>query len=223
LYLLPSLLQPFNEAHPETKTEIVCGTSEHLLRALTNGAIDIGLIGDVPDEPTLERHLIFSDRLVLILSPDHRLHSVKEITVDDLANEFLIVQSTRSKLRQRLAQAFADVGRSLSLGVENIAVEAIKRMVIDKLGVGFVPAICVQEEIKQGKLISRSVKGVRDDWDVWIVRRRDHKNSLTVREFYGTCIRTSQSLNVASQPRPRQRRKQKRSRSPSTRLKAMHC
>jgi len=152
LYLLPSLLRPFHDAHPEVRTEIICGTTERLLRAVSNGAIDVALIGDVPDDNAFDQQLIFQDQLVFIMNPSHRLCAMREVRLPDLADEILIVQSTRSKLRQRLAQAFADAGTRLNFGVENIAIEAMKRMVMDNLGVGFVPRMCVEEELRQGRL-----------------------------------------------------------------------
>jgi len=184
LYLLPALLRAFHEAHPEIKTEIICGPTERMLRALSNGAIDVALLGDVPEDNAFELRLIFQDRLVFILNPAHRLCGAGEVTVADLAEEFLIVQSTRSKLRQRLAQAFADAEASLNLAVENIAIEAMKRMVIDNLGIGFVPRMCVEEEIRQGTLAAISINGVRHDWDVSLVRRRGQKHSLPAQQFF---------------------------------------
>src|SRR5262249_23635110 len=149
-----------------------------------NGTIDLALIGDAPDEPQFDRHLIARDHLTLITNPSHRLSKLNEVQVRDLANEFLIVQSAQSKLRQRLAQAFDDAEVPFNLGVENIAVEGIKRMVVENLGVGLVPRMCVEEEIIQGKLAAISVKGVRNDWDVWLVRRKDQKHSLPSLRFY---------------------------------------
>ena len=184
LYLLPSLLRPFHEAHPEIKTEIICGTTERLLRALSNGAIDVALIGDAPEDSTFEQKPIFQDQLIFILNPAHRLCGVHEATVADLSEEFLIVQSTRSKLRQRLAQAFAEAGIPLNLGVENIAIEAMKRMVSENLGIGFVPRMCVEQEIREGHLAEISIKGVRQDWNISLLRQRGQKHSLPSQKFF---------------------------------------
>jgi|SRR5215831_4729090 len=183
LYLLPSLLRPFQQAHPEIKTEIVCGTTERLLRALSHGAIDVALVGEAPEDAEFDRELIFRDRLVFIVNPAHHLCGVKAVTVAELETEVLLVQSTRSKLRQRLAQAFVDAGATLNLGVENIAIESMKRMVAENLGVGFVPRMCVEEELRQGKLTAISIQGVRDDWDLWLVRRKDQNQSQPIQKF----------------------------------------
>src|SRR6185369_4117603 len=131
--------------------------------------------GDAGDEPNYQRHLIARDSLVLITNPNHRLASLKEVGVSDLANECLIVQSSRSKLRQRLAEAFAQNEIRFRPGVENIAIETIKLMVIENFGVGFVPRMCVQEELKRDELVAMSVDGVRSDWDLWLLRLKDRR------------------------------------------------
>lgn len=185
LYFLLSLIRPFNAAHSDIKTEIIGGSTERLLSALSNQTIDLALIGDAPDQPNYQRHLIARDRLVLITNPNHRLASLKQqVGVSDLANEFLIVQSARSKLRQRLVDAFAQSEIRFQAGVENIGIETIKLMVIENLGVGFVPLMCVQEELKRGELVALTVNGVRSDWDLWLVRLKGERHSTAARTFF---------------------------------------
>lgn len=189
LYFLLSLIRPFNAAYSHIKTEIICGSSERLLSALSNQTIDLALIGDAPDQPNYHRHLIARDHLVLITHPNHRLASLKqEVGVSDLADEFLIVQSARSKLRQRLVEAFAQIDIRFQPGVENIAIETIKLMVIENLGVGFVPRMCVQEELKRGELIAITVNGVRNDWDLSLVRLKDQRHSTAAKTFFDLCL-----------------------------------
>jgi len=215
LYLLLSLLRPFNAAHSDIKTEIICGNSERLLTALSNQTIDLALIGDAEDEPNYQRHLIARDSLVLITNPNHRLASLKEVGVPDLANEFLIVQSSRSKLRQRLAEAFAQNEIRFRPGVENIAIETIKLMVIENFGVGFVPRMCVQEELKRDELVAMSVNGVRSDWDLWLVRLKGERHSPAARTFFdlAATLNISRQRSETTSAMPRQKLPQQRNRA----------
>ena len=183
LYLLPSLMHTFNGAHPGVRTEVVCGNSERLLEALANGTIELALLGDVPDEPQLERRFIMRDELVLITSPGHRLAGLSQINVRDLAGELLIVQGTKSMLRERIVQAFHEAETPFNVGVENIAIEAIKRMVAEGLGVGFVPMMCVREELVHDKLAVLQVEGVRNEWNLWLAWRKNKALSRTAQVF----------------------------------------
>ena len=188
LYLLPSLMHTFNEAHPGVKTEVVCSNSERLLEALANGTIELALLGDAPDEPQLERHFIMRDELVLITSPGHRLAGLNQVHVRDLAGEFLIVQGTKSMLRERIVQAFHESETPFNVSVENIAIEAIKRMVAEGLGVGFVPLMCVREELAHDKLAVLQVEGVRNEWNLWLAWRKNNALSRTAQVFVDISI-----------------------------------
>ena len=187
LYLLPSLLHTFNAAHPGLKAEVVCGNSERLLAALAKRHIELALLGDAPDDPELERHFIMCDELVLITSPEHRLAGFERVDIRDLAGEFLIVEGTKSLLRERFEQAFRKSDTPFNVSVENIAIEAIKRMVAKGLGVGFVPSMCVREELAEGKLAAISVDAVPNEWNLWLVHYKNVALSPAAQSFVQMC------------------------------------
>lgn len=199
LYLLPSLLQAFHETRPGVLTEVLCGNSERLLKALGRREIELALIADPPEEPELERHMVMQDELVLITSPAHRLAGSKQVQLGDLAGEFLLVQGTKSMLRERIVQALKESGTPFRLGVENIAIEAIKRMVAEGLGIGFVPLMCVREEATRGELVTIKVDGVRNEWSLWLVRRKDHSLSAAAQAFVKVSLETARQSTSAEQ------------------------
>jgi len=200
LYLLPNLIRAFGDVHPGIKTEVVCGSGTNLLTALRTGTIDLALIGDAPDEPSLERHVIKQDELVLIVSPKHRLSSLTQVHLRNLAGEFLIVEGTKSVLRERIVRALEEAGIPFNLSVENVAIEAIKRMVIDGLGIGFVPSMCVSDETASGKLVALKVGGLRTEWDLSLVHRKDHPLSPAARSFVNVSLTGGESFPTPTEP-----------------------
>jgi len=183
LYLLPSLMVHLSETHPEIKTEIICGNADKLLLALANRAIELALIGDAPTDAELDTYMVRREELVVIAKPNHRLATRRQISVKDLRDEYLIVQGTRSVLRERIVQALRASKIPFNFGVENVGIEAIKRMVINGLGVGFVPTMCVSEEVVNGELVALKVADLRTDWNISLVWRKDHSLSRIAREF----------------------------------------
>jgi len=226
LYLLPSLLNNFKEANPELKSEVICGNTERLLTALANGTIEIALLGDAPDEPHLERHFIMRDELVLITSPKHRLAGLSPVRVPDLADEFLIVQGTKSMLRERILQAFRESETPFKVGVENVAIESIKRMVAQGLGIGFVPLMCVRDELSARQLVTVQLNGVRKDWDLWLVWRKDHSLSAAAKAFVNLSLDNPQSVEAEPEGIPEGESKgtpNSRKPFPITSRKLVHC
>ena len=203
LYLLPSLIHAFNEVHSSVKTEVVCGNSERLLRALDKRVIELALIGDAPDDPQLGRHLIKQDELVLITSPRHRLAGSRLVNIRELAGERLIVQGTKSMLRERIVRAFQETGTSFEVSVANIAIEAIKRMVAEGLGIGFVPLMCVREEAARGELATITPGGVDNQWSLWLVRRKDHALSAAAQAFVKVSLEVARPSIVQARSQQR--------------------
>ena len=183
LYLLPSLMARLSETHPAIKTEIICGNADKLLLALANRAIELALIGDAPTDPELDTHMLRREELVVIAKPTDRLARRQHISLKDLRDEYLIVQGTKSLLRERIVQALRASKIPFTFGVENVGIEAIKRMVINGLGVGFVPTMCVSEEVTNGKLVALKVADLRTDWNISLVWRKDHSLSRIARQF----------------------------------------
>jgi DNA-binding transcriptional LysR family regulator len=229
LYLLPSLIYAFNEAHPGVKIEVVCGNSEHMLTALDNRLVEFALIAEAPDQPKLERHLIVRDELVMITSPQHRLAGLKQVHVHDLAGELLIVQGTKSMLRERIVRAFQESETPFNVSVENIAIEAIKRMVAEDIGIGFVPLMCVREESARRNLIVIRVDGINREWDLWLVRRRDQSISPVARSFLSASLALAQSHETRQVPALEQNEKNasgrtgKRQSFPAQPRRTIHC
>jgi DNA-binding transcriptional LysR family regulator len=192
LYLLPSLMTRLNETHPAIKTEVICGNAERLLLALVNRAIELALIGDAPADTELDSYMLKRDELVVIANPDHRLSKRRHISIEDLRDEDLLVQGSKSLLRERIVEAMRASRIPFNIGVENIGIEAIKRMVINGLGVGFVPAMCVSEEVVNGRLVALKVDDLRTDWDISLVWRKDHSLSRIAREFVEFVVKPNQ-------------------------------
>ena len=192
LYLLPSLMARLNKTHPAIKTEVICGNADRLLLALANRAIELALIGDAPADTELDRYMLKRDELVVIAKPGHRLSTRQHISIEDLRDEYLIVQGSKSLLRERIVEAMRASGVPFNIGVENVGIEAIKRMVINGLGIGFVPTMCVSEEVVNGRLVALKVEGLRTDWNISLVWRKDHSLSRIARDFVDLIIKPSE-------------------------------
>ena len=190
LYLLPSLMARLNKTHPASKREVICGNADRLLLALTNRAIELALVGDTPADTELDSYMIRRDELVVITQPGHRLSQRQKISVEDLRDEYLIVQGSKSRLRERIVQALRTAGIPFNFGVENVGVETIKLMVSNGLGIGFVPAMCVSNEVACGKLVALKVDGLRTDWTISLVWRKDHSLSRIAQEFVELSLST---------------------------------
>jgi len=183
LYLLPQLMQAFHQLCPEVKLEVTCGHSDALLLALSQHRLDIALVAYRPGDQDLEIHLLMADDLVVIMSPEHALASRELLHISDLSSESIIIEGDASSLHETVVETFRRFHTPLHVRVESETIEAIKRMVERKLGVGIVPRMCVREEGESGKLKVKPIEEFHEERTLWAVRKRSDNHPPSAQVF----------------------------------------
>ncbi|HEY6243068.1 MAG TPA: LysR family transcriptional regulator [Pyrinomonadaceae bacterium] len=189
LYLLPKLVHAFQEQHPGLKIEATCDNSESIMTRLKDCHLDLALVALSSDEPSLTKHLITRDEIVLITNPEHRLASLSEVRIKDLNEEVLIAEGGRSSLHEEVAQAFRECGTEFDPVVSNVTIEAIKRMVTEGVGIGFVPSISVHDEEDRKELTTIKVHGVSRQRELRLIHRKDESLSPAAQAFLKVSLR----------------------------------
>jgi DNA-binding transcriptional LysR family regulator len=172
LYLLPHLILEFREKHPNVLVEIFRRTSEVLPREVLDRNVDFALLAFKPDDKELESFPILEDELVLILNPDHLLVERAQVRIEDLANESFLAHNVKTGSRHKVVEAFAQHHTPLNITLELATVETIKRFVQLKIGLAFVPRMCVAEELSRGTLATVPVEGLSYVRTLWVTHRR---------------------------------------------------
>lgn len=182
-YLLPQLTQVFHGRYPNIKIEVVCDHTDVLIRQLRERRLDLALLAYLPVDHGLEAQPLVRDEVVLIMSPNHRLAGRDSISVNELEKESVIVESHPSSLRQKVVEAFERSNTPLNIRVESATIEMIKKMVAKNGGVGFVPVMCVGEEVARGELTIMPVKDLQQKRTLWAVRRGEGPHSPAAEAF----------------------------------------
>jgi len=170
--LLPRLTQAFLARYPRIHIELECDRSQRLLTELKDRRIDVALLSFMSDDPDLESQFMMRDELVLIVNPRHAFAAQRQVRIEDLAEESVIVMDAASVWHQKVVEIFLSSRATLNLTVDNAPIETVKRMVALGLGVGFVPRMCVREEAANGELVIVEVDGLREERSLYLVRRR---------------------------------------------------
>jgi DNA-binding transcriptional LysR family regulator len=160
LYLLPHLILDFREKHPNVKVEIYRHVSERLPREVLDRNVDFALLAFEPVDSDLESFPILQDELVLVMSPDHPLAKRESLSIKELRNESFLAHNVKTASRQKVIEAFTQAHTPLNITLELATVETIKRFVQLKIGLAFVPHMCVREELERGTLATVPVQGL---------------------------------------------------------------
>jgi DNA-binding transcriptional LysR family regulator len=171
LYLLPELILTFREQYPDVKVEIFRQVSSSLPRALMDRNIDFALMAFEPIDQELEAFPVLKDELVLIMSPKHPLARRSTVKVKELGNEPFIAHNVNSGSRAKVIETFARQHTPLKITLELATIETIKRFVQKRVGLAFVPRMCVREELARGVLASVPVRGLTHNRTLWAAHR----------------------------------------------------
>ncbi|MEN3326077.1 MAG: hypothetical protein V7638_884 [Acidobacteriota bacterium] len=172
LYLLPELILTFRERHPEVKVEIFRYVSSHLPREVLERNVDFALMASRPEDRDIEAFPVLKDELALIMSPKHPLATRSSVRIKDLGDESFIAHNVKSGSRVKVIEAFARHHTPLNITLELATIETIKRFVQKRVGLAFVPRMCVREELERGVLVSVPVRGLSHTRTLWAAHRR---------------------------------------------------
>ena len=183
LYLLPELILRFREQHPDVKVEIFRHVSSRLPREVLERNVDFALMASEPGDRDLEAFPLLKDELVLIMSPKHSLASRPAVRIKDLGTESFVAHNVKSGSRVKVIEAFARQHTPLNISLELATIETIKRFVQKRVGLAFVPRMCVREELERGVLVSVPVRGLTHTRTLWAAHRRGANFSPAAASF----------------------------------------
>ena len=173
LYLLPQVILAFRERHPDVKVEIFRQVSERLPREVLERNVDFAVLASEPIDRDLESFCVLQDELVLILHPEHPLAGRDSVTVEELGGESFLAHNVRTASRNKVVETFAEHHTPLNITLELATVETIKRFVQLRIGLAFVPHMCVREELERGALVTVPVRGLTYQRTLWVTYRRN--------------------------------------------------
>ena len=152
-YFAPRVLAAFNKLYPGVQMRLVAANRAEIIDRLRNYEIDVALMGRPPKEIDVRSRVFGDHPLVFIAPAGHALAQQIEITKERIAQEQFIVREKGSGTRISLEIFLSDIpGRLDHLGTEMDSNETIKQAVIAGLGVAFISAHTIEQEVRNGSL-----------------------------------------------------------------------
>ena len=91
-YLLPVIAE-FRRNNPKIKVEVRRGVASRIPKEISGREVELGVVSFTPTEPSIKAIPVFTDSLVLIVSPKHALAKKDMISINDLGGETLIAHN----------------------------------------------------------------------------------------------------------------------------------
>jgi len=148
-YALPAILKRFGVERPGVQVAVRTGHSEEVVDLVKRDEVAVGLSRELRD-PELEEFTLYEDELVLVVNPAHPFP--RDVRLADLAEEQFILFDRASSYHELTNALFLEapfVPRSV-MELDNI--DSAKKMVEQGLGVAFLPAVAVADDVREGRL-----------------------------------------------------------------------
>src|SRR5687768_10332406 len=155
--LLP-IIEEFSRRHPLIKVEVRRGVASRIPTEITAREVELGVISFKPKDESVKSIPVFTDELILVVSPQHSLAGKPSVSIKDLGIETFIAHNAASPYREQVITAFEKYQVRLNISTELPSLEAIKKLVERGVGVALVPKLTAQSEIDARQLFALSVK-----------------------------------------------------------------
>jgi DNA-binding transcriptional LysR family regulator len=158
---MPAVLSRFLASHPDVTVELRERLSYLVIKAVSEGSADIGIVAGKPASSELEYIPYREDRLVLVAPADHALNERTEVAFSDtLAFEYVGL-SEWSAIHAFLIQAADKLGYPFRFRVEVGSFEAVCRMIEAGVGIGVVPELVAK---RYAQRLDIKIVRLSDEW-----------------------------------------------------------
>ncbi len=136
---LPEDLGVFARRHEHVKIDLEEHLSTEVVRAVREGAADLGICNVSVGTTGLQMHPYREDELVLVVPNGHRLANEEAIDFIESLDDDHVGLHANSSIYMAIHQAAAQSGRSVKLRIHVTGLDAMCRMIHNGLGVGVMP------------------------------------------------------------------------------------
>jgi DNA-binding transcriptional LysR family regulator len=159
---LPEDLGAFIAEHPQIKIDLEEHLSTEVIRAVQEGAADLGICNTGVGRGELQARPYRTDNLVLIVPAAHALSAQGAINFEAALDYDQVGLHSNSSIYLAMRQAAAKVGRTIKLRIHVTGLDAMCRMIHNGLGVGVMPQRAFELMHGVGKL---AAVALMDDWE----------------------------------------------------------
>ncbi|WP_457574531.1 selenium metabolism-associated LysR family transcriptional regulator [Desulfolithobacter sp.] len=185
-YILPRLIGSFRRQYHSIRATLRIAASRHIAREVLHGELEIGVVGARWNEAGLIWKKVFSDQLVLVVSPGHPWASRRSVELEELLHEPFILRESGSGTRRVFTQILEQHGlrpSQLQEVAEIGSTAAVKEAVRAGIGISILSSQAVADDERCGQLVTVPVKDVVMHRPFYLIRRKRRELSPVASVF----------------------------------------
>lgn len=152
VYFLPGILAGFKKEFANISVSVKVNNTGKISEDILAGAIDLGLVGAMINNPMLVYLPFCSENLKLIVGSDHPWAQNPPQNPGEIAKQLFLLREKGSGMRHMLEKKLSEYNLNLEAVMELSNTEMIIRLVETGMGVSIVSEYAVAREVKLGTI-----------------------------------------------------------------------
>jgi DNA-binding transcriptional LysR family regulator len=158
---LPAILSTYLKLHPEVNVDLREQLSHDIVRSVSNGTADIGIVADTTSTHGLEVRPYRKYRHVVATSVSHPLAHRNTVSFEETLDYDYVGLVEASAMHGFLVQAATDINRSLQIRIQVGSFEALCRMIESGNGLSVLPEPAAR---RHEKTMAMQIITLSDEW-----------------------------------------------------------
>ncbi len=193
-YFFPRLLVEFANRHRGVTLNFTVHNREGLLTHIAENLTDLAIMVRPPTDLDTSNQAFAPHPYVIVAALTHPLVGTKSIPLKRLMREPFVVREKASDTWHSMEDGFGRELENINIAMEIRSTETIKQAVIAGMGVSFVSAHTISQEMKAGSLCVLDVQGFPLMLNWYVVHRRTKRLPPVAQAFKDFLLSDGASL-----------------------------
>jgi DNA-binding transcriptional LysR family regulator len=159
IYFMPHMLGAFIARHPQVEPQLVVTNRANVLERLKSKQDDLVIMGQVPRQLAVEAEPFIDNELLVVSPPDHPLCKLKNISLQQLSQQRLLLREPGSGTRLAMERLFSEHDITINPYMQLGSSEAIKQAVMAGLGISVLSRHSLRLELAGEHIVVLDVDG----------------------------------------------------------------
>jgi len=159
--LFPRVLCRFCTKYPDVQLIVQSGTAQDMFKALAQNDVDLLYhLDNLIYRSDLTIPLMRPEPVIFVASKDHPLAGKEAVPIRECLKYRFILTEKGMSYRMHLDNQLAQMGMAVEPFLEIGNTDVIVKLLVQNMGVSFLPQFVVQEKLESGALVRLDVRGV---------------------------------------------------------------
>lgn len=175
------ILGDFHKIYPNITFQLLENGAKKIEEDINNDKLDVGITVLPTDEEEFHYFSFMKEELKVVVPPSHALATRKQIKLEELKDEQVILFNKDFALNDRITEACKEAGFIPKVVSESSQWDFIGKMIASELGISILP-YSVSNLLKEEVYAINVVKPMIE-WDLAIIWKKNHYLSYATKEW----------------------------------------